>query len=95
MINKTVKVLSLASLAATTAFGALPSAQAKDADRAVVFVAAHHEKEKCKGCKGEEMKKCNPCAAEKCNPCAAKKCNPCAAKKCNPCAAEKEKKEKK
>ena len=82
MISKTVKVLSLASLAATTAFGALPAAQAKDADRDIVFVAAHHETEKC-----------NPCAAKKCNPCAAEKCNPCAAKKCNPCAAEKMDKE--
>ena len=77
MKKKTIAMISVAALAATTI--ALPAAAAGSADNPVQIA----------GCGACGAKKCGACGAKKCGACGAKKCGACGAKKCGACGAKK------
>ena len=82
MKKKTIAMISVAALAATTI--ALPVAAAGSADNPLQIA----DKKGC-GAKGCGAKKCGACGAKKCGACGAKKCGACGAKKCGACGAKK------
>lgn len=83
MKKKTIAMISVAALAATTI--ALPAAAAGSSDNPVQIAGACGAK-KCGAC---GAKKCGACGAKKCGACGAKKCGACGAKKCGACGAKK------
>ncbi len=82
MKKKTIAMISVAALAATTI--ALPAAAAGSADNPVQIAGCGAKK--CCAC---GAKKCGACGAKKCGACGAKKCGACGAKKCGACGAKK------